>query len=285
MRALITAVTALFAAIFLLNLTEAEYQDHYKVLGLDSKCSQRDVKKSYIKLSLKWHPDKHSGQKKELANQEMVRINAAYEVLSNPERRAEYDQEQKYGYSFESFSDFDFSWSYRYEKYEIPKSPGDILRDGNIENKYESSFETEVAQGAWLIFVYDDNLKEEVAAAKAFVAAAKALGSLVQTAAVSLSFGGKTISQKYGLKKHPAVFSVYQSVPEVYEGDSKDGAAIAQAFRRSFVSFLCFLASPHVLIPCSFFKVFLRVLAFFLCRSSPPTWCRTEATPSWLSTS
>jgi len=84
-------------------------QDHYKILKLSNDCSQRDVKKAYIKLSLVWHPDKHADpQKKAVANQEMVRVNAAYEVLSNTERRAEYDQEQKHGYSFESFSDFDF---------------------------------------------------------------------------------------------------------------------------------------------------------------------------------
>jgi len=161
---------AVVLALALVEETLSQYQDHYKVLGVEATCSKKDIKKAYIQLSLKWHPDKNAGKNKEKATKEMQKINSAYEILHNTERRAEYDQEREHGYSFESFSDFNWDFDYRST---IRKRASDILNEANIEGKYEYSFASETAKGSWLIFIYDDDAEDHVNAAKAFAAATK----------------------------------------------------------------------------------------------------------------
>jgi len=67
-------------------------KDYYKVLGVDKKASQDDVKKAFRKLAHKYHPDKKGGNE-----QKFKEVNEAYQVLSNNKKRAEYDT---YGQSF-----------------------------------------------------------------------------------------------------------------------------------------------------------------------------------------
>jgi curved DNA-binding protein len=67
-----------------------EYQDYYKVLGIDKKATEAQVKKAYRKLARQYHPDMNPGDKK--AEERFKQINEAYEVLSDPERRRKYDQ-------------------------------------------------------------------------------------------------------------------------------------------------------------------------------------------------
>ncbi|NWH95063.1 DNJB8 protein, partial [Aegithalos caudatus] len=65
--------------------------DYYKVLGLQKDASQDDIKKSYHKLALKWHPDKNPRNKEE-AEKKFKEIVEAYETLSDPEKRSLYDK-------------------------------------------------------------------------------------------------------------------------------------------------------------------------------------------------
>ncbi len=67
-----------------------EYKDYYKILGVDRNASKEDIKKAYRKLALKTHPDRNPGDKK--AEEKFKEINEAYQVLSDPEKRARYDQ-------------------------------------------------------------------------------------------------------------------------------------------------------------------------------------------------
>ncbi|NXS32665.1 DNJB8 protein, partial [Pomatostomus ruficeps] len=64
--------------------------DYYKVLGLQKNASQDDIKKSYHKLALKWHPDKNPRNKEE-AEKKFKEIVEAYEILSDPQKRSHYD--------------------------------------------------------------------------------------------------------------------------------------------------------------------------------------------------
>ncbi len=66
-----------------------EYKDYYKVLGVEKKATQDDIKKAYRKLAVKYHPDKNPGDKK--AEEKFKEINEANDVLSDPEKRKKYD--------------------------------------------------------------------------------------------------------------------------------------------------------------------------------------------------
>jgi curved DNA-binding protein len=69
-----------------------EFIDYYKILGLDKKATEADVKKAYRKLARKHHPDLNPNDTS--AKQKFQQINEANEVLSDPTKRAKYD---KYG--------------------------------------------------------------------------------------------------------------------------------------------------------------------------------------------
>lgn len=67
-----------------------EKRDLYEVLGIEKGASDEDIKKAYRKLAKKYHPDLNPGDKE--AEQKMKEVNAAYEVLSDKEKKARYDQ-------------------------------------------------------------------------------------------------------------------------------------------------------------------------------------------------
>ncbi|KAI9115875.1 hypothetical protein K1719_012805 [Acacia pycnantha] len=65
--------------------------DYYKMLQVDRNARDDDLKKAYRKLAMKWHPDKNPNNKKE-AEAKFKQISEAYDVLSDPQKRAVYDQ-------------------------------------------------------------------------------------------------------------------------------------------------------------------------------------------------
>jgi molecular chaperone DnaJ len=68
----------------------AEVKDFYKTLGVNKDAPQDEIKKAFRKLARKYHPDLNPGNK--VAEQKFKELNEAYEVLSDPKKRAEYDQ-------------------------------------------------------------------------------------------------------------------------------------------------------------------------------------------------
>ncbi|KAF8335160.1 hypothetical protein F5887DRAFT_1063412 [Amanita rubescens] len=64
--------------------------DYYKLLGIAKGASDDDIKKAYKKMALRWHPDRNAGS--EEANQKFKEISEAFEVLSDSQKRAVYDQ-------------------------------------------------------------------------------------------------------------------------------------------------------------------------------------------------
>lgn len=79
------------------------YQDYYEILGVPRDASAKDIKAAYRKLARQWHPDLHTGKKKAEAEEKIKRINEAYEVLKDSEKRAKYD---KLGKNWQSGQDF-----------------------------------------------------------------------------------------------------------------------------------------------------------------------------------
>ena len=65
-------------------------KDYYQILGVDRNASEKEIKQAYRRLARKHHPDLNPGDKS--AEARFKEMNAAYEVLSNPEKRKKYDQ-------------------------------------------------------------------------------------------------------------------------------------------------------------------------------------------------
>ncbi|MCL7031131.1 hypothetical protein MKW94_000991, partial [Papaver nudicaule] len=63
--------------------------DYYKILELDQDASEDAIRSNYIRLALKWHPDKRKDE--DSATSKFQQINEAYSVLSDPVKRKEYD--------------------------------------------------------------------------------------------------------------------------------------------------------------------------------------------------
>jgi len=86
-------------------------RDYYEVLGLGRDASADAVKKAYRKLALKYHPDRNPGDK--AAEDKFKEASEAYQVLSDPERRARYDRFGHAAFDPNSgFGGFDFGGSF-----------------------------------------------------------------------------------------------------------------------------------------------------------------------------
>lgn len=88
-------------------------KDYYKSLGVSKNAGAGDIKKAYRKLALKYHPDKAAGDKAK--EEKFKEISEAYAVLSDPEKRKEYD-------------------TYGSEGFQRQYSREDIFRGSNIED-------------------------------------------------------------------------------------------------------------------------------------------------------
>lgn len=95
----------------------ANKKDYYEILGVQKNATEEDIKKSYRKLALKYHPDRNPGNKE--AEDRFKEINEAYAVLSDKEKRSQYDA---YGMS---------GFQQRYSQEDIYRgfNVGDLFKD------------------------------------------------------------------------------------------------------------------------------------------------------------
>lgn len=134
-------------------------KDYYEILGVDKKSPKEEIKKAYRSLAHKYHPDKNGGD-----DRKFKEINEAYQVLSNDEKRARYDQfgtadnfaGANYGGGFEGFDFSGFQNSGSFDMGDIGDIFGDFfgrsnktsdkgVRGGrNIETETVLSFEESI---------------------------------------------------------------------------------------------------------------------------------------------
>ena len=118
-----------------------EFIDYYKILEIDKKASEDDIKKAYRKLARKLHPDLNPNDKD--AHKKFQQINEANQVLSDPEKRKKYDQYGKDWQHADQFEEQKQQQSRRGSK----QSNGGGVGGGDYSDFFESMF-TAGGQGA-----------------------------------------------------------------------------------------------------------------------------------------
>ena len=88
-----------------------QYQNYYKILGVPDDASEEQIKKAFRKGARKYHPDVNPDNPE--AEENFKKLNEAYQVLSDPEKRKKYDQfgSQWKQYSQAGGTPEDFNWS------------------------------------------------------------------------------------------------------------------------------------------------------------------------------
>jgi curved DNA-binding protein len=110
------------------------YIDYYKILGVDKKATQEEIKKAYRKLARKFHPDINPNDKNAKTN--FQQINEANEVLSDPEKRKKYDQ---YGTDWQHADEFEKAQQNRKQSSDSTGYSGTQF-EGDFSDFFESMF-------------------------------------------------------------------------------------------------------------------------------------------------
>ncbi|HID20362.1 MAG TPA: molecular chaperone DnaJ [Methanophagales archaeon] len=103
----------------------AEKKEYYNTLGVDRGASQEEIKRAYRRLAKKYHPDLNKENHKE-AEEKFKEVSEAYEVLSDPQKRANYD---RFGSAGVDFGRGGFDWSNFTRFSDVEDIFGDLFKD------------------------------------------------------------------------------------------------------------------------------------------------------------
>lgn len=109
--------------------------DYYKILGIDKKADASEIKKAYRKLAQKYHPDKTEGDK--ALEEKFKKISEAYAVLSDPEKRNQYD----------TYGSADFQQRFSQEDIFRNFDLGDILKEFGFGGSRGGGFSSTFGRG------------------------------------------------------------------------------------------------------------------------------------------
>ncbi len=175
-------------------------KDYYKILGIEKNASEEDIKKAYRKLAHQHHPDKSGG-----SAEKFKEVNEAYQVLSNKEKRTQYD---RFGRTFEEFGGFSAGggpapgWDFRgfSDGFEFGFDPRNFEDFGNLSEIFDAFFEgvgmkrrKTYRRGADLEFVQEITLDE------AFRGATKTIQ--LRTFLKCMDCGGQGFDEQAGFDK------------------------------------------------------------------------------------
>ena len=102
-------ITLFFVFVFIIptiSKKSEDEKDYYKILGIKKDARDGEIKKAYSKLSLKWHPNKNPNNREE-AEEKFKKINEAYFVISDKNKRGQYDRGEDFSFDYGSFNAYD----------------------------------------------------------------------------------------------------------------------------------------------------------------------------------
>ena len=116
--------------------------DYYKILGIEKKSTENEIKKAYRKLARKYHPDLNPDEKE--AEKKFKEINEANEVLSNAENRKKYD---KYGKDWQHADEFEKAKKQQQSQKGYQKQSSGDFSNSDYSDFFESMFGGEGRRG------------------------------------------------------------------------------------------------------------------------------------------
>ncbi|MDR5658459.1 DnaJ domain-containing protein [Serpentinicella sp. ANB-PHB4] len=128
-------------------------KDYYKILEIKQDATEADIKKAYRQLAKMWHPDVN---KPPGAQGKFVEISEAYEILSNPKSRAQYDQIKRNNSYEKAHHDFDFS-----KQQQQARERGEYYSSISLEDLFKKVFKTTIEVGKATLFgenAYNSNI-------------------------------------------------------------------------------------------------------------------------------
>ncbi len=121
--------------------------NYYAVLDVPHQASQEEIKKAYRKLALQYHPDRNQGNRQ--AEQKIREVNAAYEILGDPDARKTYDR-IRLGHFEPSFSDFS-------------EEPDESVSPALVQQRMESTLREESRKQLFMVMMKDPTMiKDEL---------------------------------------------------------------------------------------------------------------------------
>jgi len=225
--------------------------DHYATLEIARDAGPREIKQAYRARSLSWHPDKNPKDKKR-AEEQMMNINSAYEVLSDPDQRESYDQELHAAENthYHQPRGFDFgaeAWDEQ-QAWEQDQSGVDYLYDADTIIRLDGSNHldmTRLKRGSvvWLVQFYrpwSSRCREET---RSFLQTAAALRGKARVAAVNCD-AEEWLCRRHGVRDFPSYLLLSRGkVETIRHGMERDlhrgdDAAVSRRFVHHILQYI-----------------------------------------------